>query len=118
MLYSITMNGTQTNPNPNPERNDAMTSFVINPNPSASSDLCVRMTGYTEAQLESAFAMVKPSTHWKDAIRAIVKADAVTIACIKAAVAHYTATEAEAIFHADKGVWTVKADGYWAGPAN
>lgn len=63
--------------------------------PKNSSDLCVRMTGYREEQLEAAFALVRPVGHWKDTIAAEVRDVPTRLvpslkALIREAVAHYT----------------------------
>jgi hypothetical protein len=73
-----------------------------------------------EAKMKRAFELVQPATHWKDPINAYVKVEdmeraGVEITDIRDAVEFYTATEAT--FARNGAGYTVKAAGYYAGPA-
>lgn len=70
---------------------------------------------FTQEELEAAFALVKPATHWKDRIDALIPdRDREVVA---AAIEHFTATEATFSLD-DDGSLRVRSPGYWAGPAN
>lgn len=77
--------------------------------------------GYTEDQLQAAFKLVQPVTHWKDRICAVVPAT--ERAVVSYAIEFYTSTRAtfQEIRDETTGVPTgnllVTADGYRAGPA-
>jgi len=74
-----------------------------------------------QARLTRAFNLVKPATHWKDRIDAVV--DTATLVAIgsdmselREAVIHFTATT-PTMRHIAGGLIRVEADGYRAGPA-
>ncbi len=91
--------------------------FVITPDTPLRDKL---LGGYTEAELNDAFARVRPTSHWKDPIDATVtfvlpEAD---IPLMKFAVAFFTATEATITpVPGESLTFRVTADGYRRGPA-
>jgi len=70
---------------------------------------------YTQEQLDRAFDMVIPSTHWKDKINAVIS-QPFDQNLIKEAVIHFTAT-VPTFTELKNGTVRVKALGYWNGPA-
>lgn len=85
-------------------------------------DYVAGVAGFTLEQLEAAFKLVRPATHWKDPIHAEIDCltsdghvDVFKLAAIAAAVEHYTATPAKILV--DDWKATITADGYRRGPA-
>lgn len=78
---------------------------------------------YTQEQLAAAFESVQDEDHWKNPVDAWIPADA-DVDLVRAAVEHFTATEATVVadydLESNPPVLTghhVTAPGYWAGPA-
>jgi len=69
---------------------------------------------YTEAELETAFKLIEPHTHWKDPIDTMIRVEDFDRA--RAACQFYTATTLK-IVCGHGCLLRVKADGYRAGPA-
>lgn len=75
-------------------------------------DLDNLLGGYSQDELEQAFKLVRPASHWKDPISAKVPADT-NLDLLQFAVGYYTGSLAE-ISKADDGQFLVEADGYYA----
>ncbi len=70
------------------------------------------------AELEKAWARVKPAGHWKGSINATVRvASDAELDTILEAIVFFTATEAVTT-RLGPGHFRITAPGYWAGPAN
>ena len=70
---------------------------------------------YSQSQLEEAFKVVQPASHWKNPIYKVIP-DIYDRALIAESIVHFTATEAT-FTPAGEGYVKVTADGYFAGPA-
>lgn len=70
----------------------------------------------TQTQLEAAFALVRPKTHWKDGINAVIDADQREI--VAQAIIHFTGTVGKftPVKSLNKPSLRVIAEGYRAGP--
>lgn len=73
--------------------------------------------GYSMAELEAAWALVKPTTHWKDPIHKKIENTPENRDVVAAAIEFFTATPAKFFGTPDPEVVIVTAAGYRAGPA-
>lgn len=72
--------------------------------------------GFSPAELDEAFDVVKDAAHWKNPIDAIVPRSMVAV--LQHAIPYYTGTLAEFFDTEDAEKVQVKADGYFLGPCN
>lgn len=72
--------------------------------------------GFSPAELDEAFDVVKDAAHWKNPIDAIVPRSMVAV--LERAIPYYTGTSAEFFDTEDAEKVQVKADGYFLGPCN
>jgi len=70
---------------------------------------------YSQEELQEAFDIVKDPEDWKNPIVWVGKMDDDTLACVRAAIIHFTATEARVSDMGD-GNLQIEAEGYRMGP--
>ena len=82
--------------------------------PMSSFDPASLLGGYTQEELEAAFALVAPADHWKNPIKASLPASTPALEIKKVAFAIEFFTGGKALVRLSRKTWDVTAPGYYA----